>query len=126
MHLISCTISNYVLATVKMLPKNPTARRLLRAPKLKELKTGEGSSPRTARRLEYAPRVELVIKTSTKKYFIQPTVFRDIEANTRSKVMLLQWGYLFNIINWEEYLEYIPHNGLDLRVLDNQVFPNIR
>jgi hypothetical protein len=80
----------------------------------------------TARQLEYTPRVEPVIKTSTKKYFVQPPVFGDTEASTGSKVMLPQWGDLFNRINQEEYPEYIPHNDPDVRALDDQVFPNIR
>jgi hypothetical protein len=80
MHLISCTVSNYVLAAGKMPPRNPTTRRSPRAPKLKEAETGEGSSPGTARQLEYTPRAEPVIKTSTKKYFVQPLVFGDTEA----------------------------------------------
>jgi hypothetical protein len=39
---------------------------------------------------------------------------------------LPQWGELFNKINCEEYLEYIPHSDPYVRVLDNEVFPNIR
>jgi hypothetical protein len=82
-----------------MPPRNPTTRCSPRAPKLKEAETGEGSSPGTARQLEYAPRAEPVIKTSTKKYFVQPPVFGDTEENTGSKVMLPQWGDLFNRIS---------------------------
>jgi hypothetical protein len=70
--------------------------------------------------------VEPVIKTSTKKDFVQPSAFGDIEASTRSKLMLSQWGDLFNRISREEYPEYIPHNDLDVKVLNDQVFPNIR
>jgi hypothetical protein len=65
-----------------MPPRNPTTRCSPRAPKLKEAETGEGSSPGTVRQLEYTPRVELVIKTSTKKAFVQPPVFGDTEAST--------------------------------------------
>jgi hypothetical protein len=108
-----------------MSPRNPTTRRSPRAPKLKEDETGEGSSLGTTRQLEYAPRVEPVIKTSTKKYFVQPLAFGDTEASTGSKVMLPQWGDLFNRISQEEYPEYIPHNDPDVRALDDQVFPNI-
>jgi hypothetical protein len=71
-----------------MPPRNPTTTGSSREPKLKEAETGECSSPGTARRLEYAPRAELVIKTSMKKCFIQPPVFSDIEANNGSKLML--------------------------------------
>jgi hypothetical protein len=102
-----------------MLPRKPTTRRSPRAPKLKELETCEGSSPGIARQLEYAPKVEPVVKTKTKKVFIQPLAFSDTEASTRSKVALPQWGYLFNMISREEYLEYIPHNDPDVRVLDD-------
>jgi hypothetical protein len=81
MHLIFCEVSNYVLAAGKMPPINPTTRRSLRAPKLKEEKIGEGSSPSTVRQLEYTPRVDPVIKTSTKKYFIQPPAFDNMRSN---------------------------------------------
>jgi hypothetical protein len=40
--------------------------------------------------------------------------------------MIAQWGDLFNIISREEYPAYIPHSDQDVRVLDDQVFPNIR
>jgi hypothetical protein len=82
-----------------MPPRKPMTRRSPREPKLKEAEIGEGSSPGTARQLEYAPRVEPVIKTSTKKAFIQPPVFGDTEVTTGSKIMLPQWGDLFNRIN---------------------------
>jgi hypothetical protein len=67
-----------------MSPRNPTTRRSPRAPKLKEVETREGSSPGAVRQLEYAPREELFIITSTKKYFVQPSVFGDTEAGTVS------------------------------------------
>lgn len=76
--------------------------------------------------MEYTPRAKLVIKTSTKKAFVQPLAFSDTEASIGSKVMLPQWGDLFNKISPEEYLEYIPHIDPDVRALDDQVFPNIR
>jgi hypothetical protein len=108
-----------------MPPRKPTTRRSPRAPKLKEAEVGEGSSPDTARQLEFSPRVEPVIKTSTKKEFSQPPAFGDTEETTGSKIMLPQWGDLFNRINREDYPEFIPHNDPDVRVLDDQVFPNI-
>jgi hypothetical protein len=52
--------------------------------------------------LDYAHRVEPVIKTSTKKYFVQPLAFGDTEASTRYKLILPQWGDLFNEISLEE------------------------
>jgi hypothetical protein len=118
-------VFNYVLATGKMCQRNPTTRCLPRAPKIKEAETSEGYSPDTARKLEYTPMVELVIKTSTKKAFVQPSTFYDTKASTRSKVMLPQWGDLFNRIKQEEYPDYIPHNNQDVRELDDQVLSNI-
>jgi hypothetical protein len=76
--------------------------------------------------LECAPRAEPIVKTTTKKYFVHPPTFGDTKASTKSKVSLPQWGDLFNIINREEFPEYIPHNDPDVRALDEQVFPNIQ
>jgi hypothetical protein len=86
---------------------------------------GEGYSPESARQLEYAPRVEPVIKTSTKKYFIQPLAFGDTKETTGSKTMIPRWGDLFNRMKQKYYPKYIPHNDPYVRALDNQVFPNI-
>jgi hypothetical protein len=55
-----------------MPPRKPTTRRSLRASKLKEPEVGEGSSPVAAKQLEFSPRPEPVIRTSTKKVFTQP------------------------------------------------------
>jgi hypothetical protein len=109
-----------------MPPRNPTTRRSSRAPKLKEPEVGEGSSPGAAKQLEYTLRPEPVIKTTTKKVFIQPLAFGDTEASTGSKMALPHWGELFNKISREEYPEYIPHSDPDVRALDDEVFPNIR
>jgi hypothetical protein len=65
-----------------MPPMKPMTKRSLRALKLKEADIGEGSSLSTKRQLEYSPRVELVIKTLTKKAFIQPPTFGDTKATT--------------------------------------------
>jgi hypothetical protein len=105
-----------------MPPRNPTTRRSSRAPKLKEPEVGEGSSPGVAKQLEYTLRLEPVIKTSTKKVFIQPLAFGDTEASTGSKMALPHWGELFNKISREEYPEYIPHSDPDVRALDDEVF----
>jgi len=86
MHMIFCTVSNYVLAAGKKNPRNPTTKRSPRAPKLKEAEIGEGSFPGTARQLEYAPRVEPVINISTKKAFIQPPR-RKLLFNLRSSAI---------------------------------------
>jgi hypothetical protein len=45
--------------------------------------------------------MELVIRTSTKKVFTQPSAFGDMEASTGTKVVLLHWGELFKKISWE-------------------------
>jgi len=118
-------VFNYVLAAWKMPQRNPMTRFLLRAPKLKEAEIGEDSSPSTARQLEYSPRVDTTIKTSMKKDFIQPLVFDDIEETTRSKIILPQWGDIFNRIKSEDYPKFIPHSNSDVRVLEDQVFLNI-
>jgi hypothetical protein len=57
--------------------RNPTTRHSPREPKIKEEKIGEGSSPGIAGQLEYTPRAEPIVKTSTKKSFSQPPVFDD-------------------------------------------------
>ena len=53
-------MSNTVLSIGKMTPRKPTTRCSLRAPKLKEVEIGEGSSLGAARKLEFSPRVEPV------------------------------------------------------------------
>jgi hypothetical protein len=108
-----------------MSPINPTIRRSLRAPKLKEIEVGEGSSPGIAKQLEYTPRPEPIIKTKMEKVFIQPQAFGDTEESTGSKLVLPHLGDIFNNISREEYSEYIPHSDTYVRFLDNQVFPNI-
>jgi hypothetical protein len=84
-----------------MSPRNPTTIRLSRPPKLKEVETGEGYSLGTMRQLEYAPRVEPIITTSTKKYFTQPLAFSNTEERIGSKLIVPQWGDLFNRISQE-------------------------
>jgi hypothetical protein len=81
-----------------MSPRKPTMRHSPREPNIKEDETGKGSSLGTVRQLEYAPRVEPVIKTPTKKYFLSPPAFGDTKASTGFKGMLPQWGDPFNRI----------------------------
>jgi hypothetical protein len=97
-----------------------------RVPKLKEPEVGEGSSPGPTKQLEFSPRPEPVIRTSTKNIFTQPLAFGDTEENTGGKAVLPHWGELFKKISREEFLEYILHNDPDMRKLDDEVFPNIR
>jgi hypothetical protein len=93
---------------------------------MKEPEVGEGSSPGATKQLEFSPRPEPVIKTSTKKVFIQPLAFGDTEESTGTKTTLPHWGELFKKISQEEFPEYIPHSDPDVRALDDQVFLNIR
>jgi len=109
----------FILITGTMLLRKPTTRRSSRVPKLKEPEVGEGSSPGATNQLEFAPRLELVIKTSTEKAFIQPTAFEDTEASTGAKMALPHWGEIFKKISREEFQEHIPHNDPDVRALDN-------
>jgi hypothetical protein len=60
---------NYGIVAGKMPPRNPTTIRSPRAPKMKEVEIGKGSSPGIAKQFEYAPREEPFIKTTTKKDF---------------------------------------------------------
>jgi hypothetical protein len=60
-----------------MPPRNPTTTRSPRALKLKEPEVGEVSSLGVAKKLEYTPRSEPIIKTTMKKVFIQPPAFGD-------------------------------------------------
>jgi hypothetical protein len=105
-----------------MTPRNPNSRQSL---KLKEPEVGEGSSPAATKQFQFAPWLEPVIRTSTKKVFTQPPAFGDREANTRTKAVIPHWGELFKKISWEEFLEYIPHNDPYMRKIDDEVFPNI-
>jgi len=82
-----------------MPPRKPMTRCSPREPNIKEVEIGEVSSPSTVRQLEYTPRVEPIIKTSTKKYFIQPLVFGDTKETTGSKIMFPHSRDLFNRIN---------------------------
>jgi hypothetical protein len=52
-------------------------------------------------------------------------MFDDTEVRTVYKLILPHWGDLFSKINQEYYLEFIPHTDLDIRMLDDGVFPNI-
>jgi hypothetical protein len=60
---------NYGIVVGNMPSRNPTTKHSPREPKMKEAEIGKGSSMGTARKLEYAPRVGPVIKTTTNKYF---------------------------------------------------------
>jgi hypothetical protein len=86
-----------------MSSRNPTTKRSLRAPKMKEPEVGEGSSLGATKQLEYTLSLELINKTKTKKVFIHPPAFGDTEARKRSKMELPHWGEIFNNINQEEY-----------------------
>ena len=95
-------------------------------PKMKELKIDEGSTLVTTRELDLVSNMDSIIQTSTKKKFTQPPSFGDTEASNGSKAMLPHWGGLFKKMNQEDYPDFTPNNDLDVRILDDQVFPNIR
>jgi hypothetical protein len=109
-----------------MPPKKPTTRKSPRAPKLQEPEVGEGSSPAVARQLEFAPKPVPVIKTATKKAFVQPPTFGDTEANIGTKTVFPHWEEIFKKIKREELPEYTPHNDPDTRRLDDEVLLNVR
>jgi hypothetical protein len=77
------------------------------------------------KQLEFSPRPEPVIRTSTKNIFTQPPAFGDTEASIGTKTVLPHWGELFQKIKREEFPEYTPHNDPDMRKLDDEVFLNI-
>jgi hypothetical protein len=74
-----------------MPPKKPTTRKSPREPKIQEPEVGEGSSPVVARQFEFSPNPVPVIKTTTKKDFVQPPTFGDIEANIGTKPVFPHW-----------------------------------
>jgi hypothetical protein len=119
------SLLNFILVAGKMTPRKPTTRRSSRALKLKEIELGKGSSPRVSKQLEYALREEPIINTKMKKVLIQPPTFGDTKASTESNMVLPHWGELFNKISREKYPEYAPQSDPNVRVLDNQVFPNV-
>jgi hypothetical protein len=69
---------NYALVAGKNVTEKSNHQMLTESTKAERTEIGEGSSPGTARQLEYAPRVEPVIKTTTKKYFssLRPLVIQ--------------------------------------------------
>jgi hypothetical protein len=112
--------------TGKMPPRKPMTRFSPRMPKMKEPEVGEGSTPGAAREIDFVSRMESIICTSTKKEFSQPPEFRDTKASTGFKVLLLHWGDMYSKIIQEDYSKFTPHNNPDVKILDDQVFPNIK
>jgi hypothetical protein len=108
-----------------MPPRKPSTRKSPRVPKMKELEEGKGSSPTVVRQLEFSPKTVPVIKSTTKKAFVQPLAFRDTEENIGAKTTFPRWEELFKKIKKEEPLEYTPHNDPDTRRLDDDILPNI-
>jgi hypothetical protein len=106
--------------------KNPTTKRSLRMPKNKEVEVDKGSTPGATRELDFVSKTKSIIFTSTKKEFSQPPAFNDTETNTRSKIVLPHWGDLYSKIIHKDYPDFTPHSNLNVRILDDQVFPNIR
>ena len=79
-----------------------------------------------ASELDFISKSESFILTFTRKQFTQPPTFMDTEVSTGSKAMLPHWVGLFKKMNQEDYRDFTPNNDLDVRILDDQVFPNIR
>jgi hypothetical protein len=109
-----------------MPPRKPTTKKSPRASKLKEPEVGEVSSPMVMKQLEFSPKPVPIIKTSTKKVFIPPSAFEDMEARIETKTILSHWRELFQKIKQEEFSEYTLHSNPDIRKLDNEVLPNVR
>jgi hypothetical protein len=109
-----------------MPPRNPRTKCSPRMPKMKEAKVDEGSTPGTARDLDFVSNTESVICTFTQKEFSQPLMFDDTEASTGSKMVLPHWRDLYIKISQEDYPKFTPQNNLDVIILDDQVFPNIK
>jgi hypothetical protein len=106
--------------------KKTNHQEISKSAKLKEPDVGESSSPAVAKQLEFTPKPVPVIKTSTKKVFIQPPAFGDTEASIGTKAVFPHWGEIFQKIKREEFPEYTPHNDPDMRKLDDEVFLNIQ
>jgi hypothetical protein len=79
----------------------------------------------TAKKLDFPPKAESVIRMSQKKPTNPPPLFKDTDNNTTSKVMLPSWLDLYNKIHYEYFPEFTPHNDPEVRELDDQVFQNI-
>jgi hypothetical protein len=97
-----------------MPPRNLTTRLSPRMTKLKEPEVREGSTLSVARELDFSSKTKYVICMSTKKQFIHPPMFNDTEVTTGYKVVLPHWGDLYNKISQEEYLEFTPHNNINV------------
>jgi hypothetical protein len=91
--------------------KKPTTRKSPRAPKLQEPEVGEGSSPTVARQLEFSPKPVPIIKTTTKKDFVQPSAFGDTEVNIGTKTVFPRWEEIFKKIKWEEFPNIPPQRS---------------
>jgi hypothetical protein len=98
-----------------MPPKKHTTRKYPRAPNLQEPKMGEGSSPAVVRQLEFAPNPMPVIKTTTKKDFVQPSTFGDTEVNIGTTKVFPPLEEIYRKIKQDEFPEYTPHNDSTMR-----------
>jgi hypothetical protein len=78
-----------------------------------------------ARQLEFSPKSEPIIKTATKKAFVQPRAFGDTKANIGTKTVFLHWEELLNKIKWEEFPKYTSHINLDTRRLNDEVLLDV-
>jgi hypothetical protein len=70
--------------------------------------------------------VEHVIKILQKKPLVLPSLYKDMDITMIAKVPIPSSLELYNKIHHDDFPEFIPHRDLKLRVLDDQVFQNIK
>jgi hypothetical protein len=109
-----------------MTPRRPTTRQSPKTPKGKKILVREASSPVVSIELDFTPKVERVIKISHKKPSIPPPLYRDTDTNMTTKVPMPSCLELYNNIHHDQFPEFTPHNDPKVRVLDGQVFQNIK
>jgi hypothetical protein len=72
------------------------------------------------------PKVEPVIKMSQKNPSAPPPLYRDTDTSTTTKVPMPTWLELYNKIHNDDFPEFTLHSDPEVRVLDDQVFQNIK
>jgi hypothetical protein len=61
-----------------------------------------------------------------KKFFTQPPLYKNIDLSIESKVLLPTLNDLYNKMHHSYFPEFTPHSDPKVRILDRQVFPNIK
>jgi hypothetical protein len=108
-----------------MLPQRPTTRQSSKTLKGRSEQTREFFSS-VVKALEFSPKTEPMIKMSQKKSANPPPLYKDTNVSTTSKVLMPTWINLYNKIHYDEFPEFTPYSDSEVRVLDNQVFHNIK